>query len=313
MTDVLSTARARSRTVAARVLPPRVKRLIKKSVPALRAKEAARRAKAAGGSSTSHIPTDHARQVHSHYYIEQAMTAPDAPSLVVDLGCGNGASTELFRRWQPDVEWIGVDIEQSDLARGISGEKVIFYDGVNLPFPDGSIPLIYTNQVFEHVRYPEPLLNEIRRVLTPGGVFIGSTSQLEPYHSWSMWGGYTIYGWRTLCTDSGLVLEEVRPSIDAMALIGRQYSGPPEGYNPWDSSPLNEEIDKWAADTGADVLATNARKLQFCGQFAFRVRKPADGAAAARAGVPVRSTSVPARARRVAGGILVKIGLRLSR
>jgi len=251
--------------------------------------------------------------VHSHYYINEVMTAPDAPTLVVDLGCGNGASSALFRRWQPDVEWIGVDIEQSDLAKGISGEKVALYDGVNLPFPDDSVPLIYSNQVFEHVRHPDQLLNDIRRVLTPGGLFIGRTSQLEPYHAWSLWGGYTIYGWRTLCNDAGLVLEEVRPSIDAIALISRQYSGPTVGYDPWTSSHLNEEIDRWAAETGADVFATNARKLQFCGQFAFRVRKPTSGAPPARRRVPTRSNSLPARARRRTGEVLLMIGMRLSR
>ena len=41
---------------------------------------------------------------------------------------------------------------------------------------------------------------------------------MEPYHARSLWGGYTIFGWRTLCTDAGLTLEEVRPSIDAIAL-----------------------------------------------------------------------------------------------
>ena len=307
MRDPIARGRATARTVAARVLPRPVKRLLKRTMPSLRATAAADPARAGSGSATSHIPTDHARQVHSRYYIEEAMTAPDAPHLVVDLGCGNGGSAAWFRRWKPDVEWIGVDIEDSEQARAITGETVVLYDGVHLPFPDGSVPLIYSSQVFEHVRYPEPLLAEIRRVLTPGGLFIGSTSQMEPYHARSLWGGYTLYGWRTMCTDAGLVLEEARPSIDAIALITRKYSGPPPDYNPWDSSPLNEEIDKWATETGADVFSTNARKLRFCGQFAFRVRKPGHGSQ------PVRSTSPFARARRGAGSLLVKAGLRLSR
>ncbi len=294
------------------MLPRPVKRRLKQLWPGPHAGKPVRAA-VSPGSATAHIPTDHARQVNARYYIEQVMTAPDAPTLVVDLGCGNGASSEVFRRWQPTVEWIGVDIEQSHLAKGISGEKVTLYDGVNLPFQNNSVPLIYSNQVFEHVRHPDALLNDIRRVLTPGGLFIGRTSQLEPYHAWSLWGGYTIYGWRTLCSEAGLVLEEVRPSIDAIALIDRQYSGPPIGYSPWTSSPLNEEIDKWAAETGADVFATNERKLQFCGQFAFRVRKPTTGAPPARPGVPSRSNSLPARARRSVGGVLVMAGMRLSR
>ena len=265
-------------------------------------------------TSLPHIPRDHARQSHPHDYIAAAMTEPEAPTVVVDLGCGNGDSAALFRKWQPEVRWIGVDIMQSDLAKAIVGETVVLYDGVNLPFPDDSIPLIFSNQVFEHVRYPEPLLREIRRVLAPGGVFIGGTSQLEPYHSFSMWGGYTIYGWKTLCADAGLVVEEVRPSIDALALITRQYDGATEENNLWwRGSPLHEKIDAWARETGADVLATNARKLQFCGQFIFRVRKPAGGAAPPWTGAPVRSGSAVARTRRRAGHALLRTGLRWSR
>ena len=130
-----------------------------------------------------HIPEDHARQYRSQDYLRDAMISSDGPHLMVDLGCGKGGSAKFARRYRPDVRWIGVDIMQSGYARQVAGEQIVLYDGVHLPFADGTIPLIYSNQVLEHVRHPEPLLREIRRVLQPGGGFIGSTSQLEPYHS----------------------------------------------------------------------------------------------------------------------------------
>jgi SAM-dependent methyltransferase len=276
-------ASARLRAVARRVLPQPIRAMLRRAMKSL-SRPAPLVAPAPGptrGTSlagdptlTSYVPRDHARQVHPRYYLKEAMTAPDAADLVVDLGCGAGASAAHIRAWKPDVQWIGVDLEASELARAIEGETVMLYDGLHLPLATDSVPLIYSNQVFEHVRYPDQLLAEVRRVLVPGGLFVGSTSQMEPYHARSIWGGYTLFGWRTLCSEAGLVLEEARPSIDAVALITRQYSGPPAGTSPWVSSPLNEEIDRWAAETGADVFATNARKLQFCGQFAFRVRKP---------------------------------------
>jgi hypothetical protein len=67
---------------------------------------------------------------------------------------------------------------------------------------------------FEHVRHPEELLSDIARVLRPGGQSIGSTSQLEPYHSLSLW-NYTPYGFRVLVEGAGLKLDKIRPSIDA--------------------------------------------------------------------------------------------------
>ena len=220
------------------------------------------------------IPNDHARQVHSRYYLHEVLTAPDAPDLVVDLGCGNGASAALAREYKPDVHWVGVDILQSEPARELRDLDVVMYDGVLLPFRDDSVPLIYSNQVMEHVRYPEALLREVHRVLEPGGVFIGSTSQLEPYHHWSLW-NYTVYGFRVLVEDAGLVLEEVRPGIDGISLVQRQWFGRKKEHGKWFSlSPLNIEIDQWAAGRGSKPAEVNLRKLQFAGHFSFRVCKP---------------------------------------
>lgn len=290
----LGSRRGPVRAAVARMLPPGLKRALHRGVDGGRAlivRRAARKraivpplvpvmAPLPPLDMTAHIPRDHARQVGSQYYIQEAMQAPAPANPVMDLGCGDGASAELFRSELPDVRWVGVDIVESATVWDVKGEDVVVFDGVNLPFSDDSFPLVYTNQVFEHVRHPQALLLEIRRVLTPGGVFIGSVSQLEPYHAYSLWGGYTLYGWATLCRDAGLILEEARPSIDSLALITRQYEGaPPEHARYWQLSPLNAEIDRWAVETDASVLAVNARKLQFCGQFAFRVRRPRDTSA----------------------------------
>ena len=222
------------------------------------------------------IPNDHARQVSATYYLDEAMSARDAPDVVVDLGCGPGTSAELFRRHDPHVRWVGIDIGDSPESRNrATGEDlVVIYDGVHLPLGTNSVPLIYSKHVFEHVRQPRELLLEITRVLRPGGTFIGDTSQLEPYHSLSLW-NYTPYGFRVLVEEAGLTLEEIRPGIDGITLIRRAYDGRPPEYSKYfvSASPLNEEIDAWGRETKRRPALINLRKLTFCGQFAFRVRK----------------------------------------
>lgn len=225
------------------------------------------------------IPDDHARQVTSRYYVDETMRAPRAPDQVVDLGCGRGTSADLFRAHDPRVRWTGVDISGSPEAAQYrpGADTVVHYDGVNLPFRSDGVPLIYSHQVLEHVARPRDLLREIGRVLSPNGLFIGSTSQFEPYHSFSLW-NYTPYGFRVLVEEAGLTLEEIRPSLDGVTLIMRAYheSGRQRYGRYWsEESPLNTEIDTWASTNRRRTALVNLRKLTFCGQFAFRVRKRA--------------------------------------
>jgi ubiquinone/menaquinone biosynthesis C-methylase UbiE len=43
-----------------------------------------------------------------------------------------------------------------------------------MPFSDGSFQTVLCTEVLEHIPYPETALAEIRRVLRPGGLLIGS-------------------------------------------------------------------------------------------------------------------------------------------
>ena len=151
---------------------------------------------------------------------------------------------------------------------------------MSIPFADQSFDLVYCHQVMEHVRYPERLLAEVSRVLVPGGSFVGSTSYLEPSHSFSLW-NYTPYGWVTLINGSGMRVIELRPGIDSIALITRQLSGEPKKYSQWfGSSPLNQEIDEWGKTNNRSVADINYRKLHFCGQFAFYCKAMRSGSPA---------------------------------
>jgi SAM-dependent methyltransferase len=224
-----------------------------------------------------YLPDDHARQVSARYYVEQLMTQPEPPKRVMDLGCGQGDSVDLFRRYDPGVDWVGVDIADSQeaLQRKREDARFVTYDGLNIPFADGTFDLVYSNHVLEHVREPARHLVEIGRVLRPHGSLIGTTSNLEPYHSRSYW-NFTPAGFVALIADARLQLIEIRPGIDGVTLMLRSFLGRPPGFGQWweAESPLNSLIDEWGASTGRSALAVNLRKLEFSGQFAFLVRRP---------------------------------------
>jgi SAM-dependent methyltransferase len=224
------------------------------------------------------LPHDHARQVTSRYYIEREMTFEPKPRVVIDLGCGRGDSVDVFRKHAPDVSWIGIDIGDSQEAKQRTRRDApfLYYDGWDVPLADSSVDVVYSHQVLEHVRDPAFHLAEVARVLRPGGAFIGSTSQFEPYHSRSYW-NFTPLGFQALVEDAGLTLEELRPGIDGITLILRTFLGRPARFSPWfaHGSPLHTVIDEWAQRAKRRTWLVNLRKVQFAGQFAFCARRPA--------------------------------------
>jgi SAM-dependent methyltransferase len=197
---------------------------------------------------------------------------------VLDLGCGAGDSVDQFRDVNPAVDWTGVDIERSPevAARRRSDASFITFDGVTLPFGDSLIDAVYCKQVLEHVRTPQPLLAEVARVLKPDGLLAGSTSQLEPFHSYSTW-NYTPYGLKLLLEGAGLEALEFRPSIDSLALIVNRGTGMRGFTRRWwgVESPLNRVADAFGRVRRLEPAQVNAIKLLLCGQFTFLAKRPA--------------------------------------
>ncbi|MBV9605286.1 MAG: class I SAM-dependent methyltransferase [Solirubrobacterales bacterium] len=223
------------------------------------------------------MPFDHARQTLADRYVERELGRPaDGPWRVLDLGCGAGNSVDVFRARDPEVQWVGLDVPGSPEGqlRTRTDARFETFDGLAMPFEDGAFDLVYCKQVLEHVRRPEPLLAEVHRVLRPGGWFAGSTSQLEPYHSLSLW-NYTPIGFVALLEHAHLEPIELRPGIDGLTLIAWRLAGNHHYFHRWwgRESPFNRVLNVCARLLQTDERALNATKLLFCGQFAFLARR----------------------------------------
>lgn len=216
------------------------------------------------------LPNDHSRQVTAESVLQTWVSRGHNFAKVLDFGCGDGRSIDLFKRVLPQARWTGVDIPASPevASRRRTDGHFVTYDGYELPFADRSFDLVYSHQVLEHVRKPELALREITRVLTPDGMFIGQTSQFEPYHSYSLW-NFTVYGFKRIIEDAGLKLMELRPGIDGFTLMRRTYEGRPPEMSKYfsEESPVNQEIEKGAE--GKRTQVRNYRKLVYSGQFIF--------------------------------------------
>jgi SAM-dependent methyltransferase len=92
---------------------------------------------------------------------------------VLDLGCRYGA---LTRAYVEGNDVVGVDVDRDALAEAAKLAIETVWADVDepLPFPDESFDAVVAGELIEHLRDPERLVAEARRVLRPGGTFVGS-------------------------------------------------------------------------------------------------------------------------------------------
>jgi SAM-dependent methyltransferase len=219
------------------------------------------------------VPSDVARQYSSRMLLSMiAARFPLSSLKILDLGCGDGRSFDWCQQAFPDCNWIGLDIEDSPEVRSRRRADCVFrsYNGTDIPISNGELDVVFSNQVFEHVRHPDRLLAEVHRVLRPGGVFIGSVSYLEPYHSYSIF-NFTPYGWYQINKSNGLQLEMMAAGIDSLSLIRRSLYRPPEDPALWRLSPLNREI---IDDLRLTPKEKNYKMLMYAGHMVFIAYRP---------------------------------------
>jgi SAM-dependent methyltransferase len=83
---------------------------------------------------------------------------------MLDFGCG----TKPYQRFIDVREYIGLEIKSDELHDSGSAADV-FYDGNTIPFGDDQFDSVFSSEVFEHVFNLEQILQELHRVLKPGG------------------------------------------------------------------------------------------------------------------------------------------------
>ena len=92
---------------------------------------------------------------------------------VLDLGCRSGA---LTRHLLDGNSVVGLDVDAAALEKASAlGIEPLQADVEEpLPLEDARFDAVVAGELFEHLRFPDALVAEIRRVLRPGGVLVGS-------------------------------------------------------------------------------------------------------------------------------------------
>jgi ubiquinone/menaquinone biosynthesis C-methylase UbiE len=114
---------------------------------------------------------------------------------IVEVGCGVGAQTEILLERFPQIKVSGIDASREQLLRAEKQLKKAIAEGrvsltqgdaAKLPYGESAFDGAFVCWFLEHVESPSAILDEIRRVLIPGGVIycsevLNATFYLHPY------------------------------------------------------------------------------------------------------------------------------------
>jgi malonyl-CoA O-methyltransferase len=99
------------------------------------------------------------------------------PRVIVDLGTGTGHASRALRARFPRAHVIALDLAPGMLAA--AGRQLgwrrrfsrLCADARQLPIQDQSVDLVFSNLMLQWCDPPDAVLNEIRRILKPSGLF----------------------------------------------------------------------------------------------------------------------------------------------
>jgi ubiquinone/menaquinone biosynthesis C-methylase UbiE len=99
------------------------------------------------------------------------------PANVLDLGCGTGRLLQRLASEFPQLRGTGLDLSSNMVRQARLSNRhhprLIFLEGKaeSLPFGDGQFDAVFNTISFLHYSEPQQVLNEVSRILAPGGRF----------------------------------------------------------------------------------------------------------------------------------------------
>jgi MPBQ/MSBQ methyltransferase len=123
-------------------------------------------------------------------FIDEMMTygginaASDSGAKVLDVGCGfGGTSRYLADKLGPSADVTGITLSPNQvkrgtelaIERGLTNTKFVVMNALEMDFPDNSFDIVWACESGEHMPDKEAYINEMMRVLKPGGKFVMAT------------------------------------------------------------------------------------------------------------------------------------------
>jgi SAM-dependent methyltransferase len=202
-----------------------------------------------------------------------ALDDAPAPARILDLGCGDGAAASLAAQRNPGHHLIGFDWSAGALGRARRLGLTVVRSGVDpIPVASCSVDVVIMSELIEHLVDTDSALDEVFRVLRPGGSLLLSTPNLAAWYNRGLvllgvqpifsevslrgvYGrpGHVVAGHLHLFTRGALVGLLAARGFTGIGVRGARYHDVPRPLR-----PLDRAFCAWPA--AASILLVHARK-----------------------------------------------------
>lgn len=122
-------------------------------------------------------------KVLPYFAVEREIFGRPDIQRIVEIGCGNGWNMSRFVQYGHTA--IGLDTVPERVELAQAHGPALLSDGLELPFANQSVDLVYIQHVLHHIGDVDRALFEVRRILRPGGIlFLVETVEDNPIIRW---------------------------------------------------------------------------------------------------------------------------------
>ncbi|MFD2572375.1 class I SAM-dependent methyltransferase [Spirosoma soli] len=150
-------------------------------------------------------------------YIRRTSAMVTTGKSIVDIGAGECQYKPFFdKAAYVSTDWCGT-LDHHQYSAGID----YICPADNLPFENQSFDFALCTQVLEHVRKPEAVINEISRILKPGGMlFLTVPQSWEEHEQPYDYHRFTKFALRAYAEDYQFEVVEIKPQGGRFLVIG---------------------------------------------------------------------------------------------
>ncbi len=131
-------------------------------------------------------------RLRDHMLVREMPLSEIAGATVLEIGPGAGAHSALMARYGARVTSVDITFERARSTAGkfallgddIDGCSALQASGEGLPFSDATFDFVYSNGVLHHAADTERCMDEVRRVLKPGGHAVIMLYCKDSWHYW---------------------------------------------------------------------------------------------------------------------------------